>query len=210
MKNEIQVNSPVVPDNETGKAVDLEEAVTENSMEEAITTFKRACKRLLNPSVWHELSGALSASFTLAAPGDPSPHRLARADDFFKIDIPGPGPSSGDGYDWVQVESITEQADPSAEESFGMTLKVAANPEKPGDGTAHFFKEGATSSFIIKRNGTTVTASYHGRNEQPNIKDAKPGDKIRNTIIAIGAMIGISELQWKSLIKGFLQKEIGG
>lgn len=207
---EISINSPMVPANEKGKALDLEYSVTENSREEATTTFKRACSRLLNPSIWHQLSGALSASFKLAAPNDPGPQRLARINDYFMIDIPGPGPSVGDGYDWVQVENITENADPAAEESFGMTLRVSVNPNKPEEGTAHFFKEGATSTFLIKRNGNTVTASYHGRNEIPNAKEVTLSDKIRNSLVATGALAGISELQWTALIKGLLQKEIGG
>lgn len=35
-------------------------------------------------------------------------------------------------------------------------------------------------------------------------------DKIRNAVVAAGAILGLSEIQWKSLLKGFLQKEIGG
>lgn len=209
MKN-IFAGSPVVPENETGKALDLEEFVTENSIEEAVTTFKRACKRLLNPPIWHELAGAASASFKILTEKNVDPHRLACVNDYLAIDIPGPGTSAGDGYDWVQVENITENVEPGADESMSVTLKASPNPNKPGEGTAHFFKDGATSTFIIKRKGNTVIASYHGRNETPNIKEKGLGDKIRNTIVAAGALAGISELQWKALIKGFLQKEIGG
>lgn len=204
------IHSEMIPVNETGKAVDLEESVTESSTEQAITTFKRACKRLLNPSVWHELSGAISASFKLITPDNTDVHRLARADDYFMIDIPGPGPTTGDGYDWVKVESIVENADPTGDESFGMTLKASINPDKPEQGIAHFFKEGASSSFIIKRTGNMVTASYHGRNEKPNLKEVPLPDKIRNTLVATGALAGLSELQWTALIKGLLQKEIAG
>ena len=204
------ITSPIVPVNETGKAVDLEHTITENSTDEAITTYNRACKRLLNPQLWHQLSGGLSASFKLSNPGDPDPHRLAVVNDYLAIDIPGPGPEAGDGYDWVQVESITEKADPGSEESFGMTVRATSNPDKPGEGTAHFFKEGATSTFLIKRTGNKVTASYHGRNELPNTKEVAIADKIRNSLVAIGALAGLSELQWTAFIKGLLQKEIGG
>ena len=209
MKNTLASN-PIVPENETGKGLDLEESVTENSTEEAVTTFKRACKRLLNPPVWHELAGTASASFKILTENNADPHRLACVDDYLAIDIPGPGTSAGEGYDWVQVENISENVEPGADESMAVTLKASANPNKPGEGTAHFFKEGATSTFIIKRNGNTIKASYHGRNETPNIQEKGLGDKIRNTIVAAGALAGISELQWRALIKGFLQKEIGG
>ncbi len=209
MKEEIII-SPIVPDNNVGKAVDLSESVTENNTEEAIKTFNRACKRLQNPATWHELSGTLSAKFSLADHNGHSPHRLVELNDLLLINIPGPGPAAGDGYDWVQVETLTDDADKTADESFGMVLRSAANPANPEGGVAHFFGSGATSTFVITRKENTVTASYHGRNETPNTKDVKLGDKIRNTVVAAAALAGFSELEWKALIKGFLQKEIGG
>jgi hypothetical protein len=208
--NEILTGSLLIPPNKNGKAVDLENSITENSAEEAINTFNRACKRLLNPPVWHQLSGNVSASFKLETPNQLDANRLAQVNDYLLIDIPGPGPAAGNGYDWVKVENIAENADPSADQSFGMMLKASPNPDKSGKGIAHFFGEGATSTFIIKRIGNTVTASYHGRNELPNTEKASFPDKIRNSLIAAGALAGISELQWTALIKGFLQKEIGG
>lgn len=204
---QIPVTNPFVPQHTKGKAVDLEQTVTENSTREAIATFKKACERLLTPSSWHQLSGVASADFKLSGAGN-SPDQQSRAsvNDYFKIDIPGPGPAAGDGYDWVQVENITENADASAEESLGMILRASVNPHKPDEGTAHFFKDGATSTFIIKRNGVAVTASYHGRNEEANTKGVNLKDKIRNTLVSIGALGGISELQWTSLIKGLLER----
>ena len=203
----LPVTSAFVPQQIKGKAVDLEEAVTENSTGEAMITFNRACKRLLAPHTWHQLAGVASADFKLSGTGNTTGQQnQASINDYFKIDIPGPGPAAGDGYDWVQVENIKENADPSAEESLGMTLRASINPDKPSEGTAHFFKDGATSTLIIKRNGTVVTASYHGRNEEPNSRDVKLKDKIRNTLVSIGALGGISELQWTSLIKGLLER----
>ena len=207
---ESTITSGIVPKNTIGKAVDLEQSVTEATLEDAMTTYKRACKRLLNPRTWHQLSGALSASFKLETPDNSDPHRLAQIHDYLRIDIPAPGPATGDGHDWVQVNNIADNPEPSADESFGLTLIASVNPAKPEKGTAHFFREGASSTFIIKRNGNTVTTSYHGRNEKPNTKDGTLGDIIRNTVIATGAMVGLSELQWTALIKGFLEKEIGG
>jgi hypothetical protein len=208
--NHRPTDTSLIPVNTLGKALDLESSVTENSVQEAITTFKRTCKRLLNPPVWQELSGSVSASFHLESPVQTRTNRLAEVNDYLKIDIPGPGPVAGKGYDWVQVENIAENADPSADQSYGMTLKASPNPDAPEQGVAHFFSAGATSTFIIKRNGNTVTASYHGRNEMPNTKKASFADKIRNSLIAAGALAGLSEIQWMALLKGLLKKEIGG
>ena len=202
--------STMVPANHTGKSVDLEYEITENSREEAIDTFKRAVKRLLNPHIWHELAGSVSAKFELRGLHEPAGSRLAQLNDYIRIDIPGPGSSAGDGYDWVQVVDISENADLSADQSFGMTTQASINPNRPEEGIAHFFGKLASSTFIVKRYGNTVIVTYHGRNEKPNTKKVNLQDKVRNTMVATGAAAGISELQWNALIKGLLQKEIGG
>ncbi len=200
-----------IPENTTGKALDLIETVTESSLEEAVATFKRASSRLQNPPLWHQLSGAeLSANFELKDGDDTSPQRLVNVNDFIRIDIPGPGPVAGNGYDWVQVKALSKNVAGDADESLGLMLAAVAHPQKKSLNVAHFFREGATSSFIIKRTGKTVTASYHGRNEQPNTVDVGVADKLRNAVVAAGAMSGLSKLQWTALIKGFLKKEIGG
>lgn len=196
-----------IPANKVGKSVDLKESVTESSVENASTIFQAACKRLLNPLIWHELGGVLSASFELLDNNGNKPDRPAQANDHIRIDIPGPGSSAGNGYDWVIIESILQNTDASADESLSMTLKASSNPQKPKEGTAHFFEEGATSTFLITRNGKTISASYHGRNEIPNNKDVALPDKIRNSVVAASAMAGLSELQWKALLKGFLEKK---
>lgn len=117
--NNIPTDTPMIPANTLGRALDLESSVTENSVEEAIITFNRACKRLLNPPIWHELSGSISASFKLETPDNTNANRLALVNDYWMIDIPGPGPVAGSGYEWVKVENIAESADPSAEQALG-------------------------------------------------------------------------------------------
>lgn len=202
-------NSPVVPENVEGKLVDLEASVKEDNAEEAANTFNRACTRLLNPPIWHELAGALSARFELQTSEGHYPERLAEIGDYLRISIPGPGNSAGDGYDWVQIEAIEENTIQDAVASFAMRVRSSPNPGHAEKGTAHFFKENATSTFIAKMTGNEVVVSYHGRNELPNT-EGDLGDKIRNTIVASGAALGLSELHWKALLNGLLAKEIGG
>ena len=198
-----------VPVNTVGKILDIEYTVTENDLPEALTTYKRACKRLLNPPIWQLLSANLSAEFLLFTNGNNYAERLMQEGDFLRIDIPGPGSKAGDGYDWVRVETIQDNVDKEADESIGITVRSAENPGKPGAGTAHFFKEGASSTFIIKRTGNTINACYYGRNELPNTQNISIIDKLRNGLVAAGALAGISNLQWSALLKGLLAVEIG-
>lgn len=206
--NPLQTSS-IVPENVAGKAVDLEESANEKTPEDAVNTFNRACARLLNPPIWHELAGALSATFELKNAEGQGVERLAETGDFLRIDVPGPGPSAGDGFDWVKLEAIEENTIPDAAASFAIRLRASSPPQEGKAITAHFFDETATSTFVVQRRENTVTVSYHGRNEVPNT-DGKLSDKIRNTLVATGAAIGLSELHWKSLLQGLLAKEIGG
>ena len=122
----------------------------------------------------------------------------------YQDSLPAPGLSAGDGHDWVRVETIEENFGRGTDESFAMTLKVCENPEHPEKGVAHFFAEGPSSTFIITRKELAVKASYHGRNETANLENPALKDKIRNAVVAIGAIAGVSELQWKAFLKGLL------
>lgn len=205
------MKSELIPPEIKGKNINLEKSVELDTNDEAVYVFKRACNRMLNPASWHKLCGSASAEFTLNNEKAEEEHRLAKKGDLFKIDIPGPGPSGGDGYDWVRVEFVEEIDNPGRdEESCGMKLRASQPPFNEGKDTAHFFKEDATSSFVISRVKNKVSASYHGRNEIPNTSTDNNADNIRNSMIAIGAFAGLSELQWSTLLKGFLENETEG
>ncbi len=204
------MNSSLVPENKIGTPVDIEYSITESSIAEADTTYNRACARLLNPPVWKQLSGAIGASFAIETPQNEDARRLVQVNDYLKIAIPGPGTVAGEGFDWVRVEAIEENTLPDAEGSFGIKVRACANPEQKEKGTAHFFTNEATSSFIIKKNGATVSMAYHGRNEMANTTDVPVLDTIRNAVVATGAVAGLSEMHWTALLKGMLKKEIGG
>jgi len=195
----------VIPPHIEGKQNNLEHTVTCADSDAAHKCYTIARSRLLDPAGWHGLAGMLSGDFQLVDESGKELGRPAREGDLIRIDIPGPGPRKGDGYDWVQVE-LTDQGAFRAddEESCAMRLRPASNPNDEGSETAHFFKPSATSTFIIRRVGNRVTVSYHGRNEVPNVATDSTLDNIRNAIITSGAMAGLSEAQWGALIKAFI------
>ena len=192
----------IVPENKIGKAVDIEHSITVDE-KDAIRVYKIARERLLHPACWQKLSGLASATFELISDNIIS-QLEAKENDHLRIDVPGPGAAEGDGYDWVKVETIEEDKVPEAANSIALKLRASANPNNDKTSTAHFFKKDATSTFIIKLKGNTITASYYGRNEVPNVEGVSIIDKIRNTLVAAGAAIGLSEIQWNSLVKGLL------
>ena len=202
------LTSYLIPENTKGKFSHVERTIELDTIEEARDVYNRACKRMLNVNIWHQLSGFASAHFELKDQNGGQNKRLAKAGDYLQIDIPGPGPDSGNGYDWVKIEAIESQTGASVEEeSTAMRLKSCKDPVKKTNDIAHFFTSDATSTLIIRREYTTVTASHDGRNEVLNNHTGKLKDKIRNTIIGAGALLGLSEMQWGRLIKSFLEKE---
>ena len=195
-----------IPEQEVGNKTDFsEERIFENQAQ-AHKGFKRAASRLLTVSEWHNYAGPGSSRFCLTNNVGDEVTGFAAEGFLFNIDLPVPGSSAGDGLEWVMVERIEAKEDPNATEEYvAMTARPVPDPRKPDPETAHFYKDVSTSTFIVKRVGQTVSAAVHGRNETPNNSDVNFHDKIRNTIIALTARIGMSGPQWKMLVKGLLE-----
>lgn len=197
-----------VPKNTIGKKLDLVETIKVKTSEESIQIYEKACARLLNPSVWKQLCGILSASFVLVAGANEEINRPLQQYDLIRIDIVGPGPVAGKGYDWVQVEMLSFNNIKTAEESLSLTLRPTHRPGDTTDTTAHFFSNESTSTFVIQRIENSVIVGYFGRNEVTNLNKIGLVDTVRNTIAAAQARFGFSHMQWSALIKGLLKEEI--
>lgn len=205
------MQTQIIPQHTEGKQNDLSSVMNHTEREKAVDCFKRAMKRLRNPKVWHELGGIFSGEFVLVNDTGNQPHRLAEVGDLYRIDLPGPGPKAGNGYDWVRIDAIDDQSDETAdEELFAMRVSPTVNPYIESPATAHFFKAGASSTFVATRNGNEVRAEYHGRNEVPNNETGNTVDNIRNTMMGSAALAGLSEIQWSNMIKALLEPELGG
>lgn len=196
-----------IPENKKGKKTDTVESVKFDSIEEAKQHYLTCKNRLLNVSNWHELSGKGTADFTLTDSEGNEIHRTVQQGDHFKIDIPAPGSVTGEGNDWVRITKIEDQSDPDGQEEFvAIHVHPSKNPQNQDKEVAHFFKGEATSIFLVKREGKTVSAEVHGRNETPNIEEPGIVDTVRNAVVALGAMLGFSEMQWSRLVKGIVAK----
>ena len=197
----------LIPGKGEGKNNEIEENVTYDSRTNSLDKFNSAVERLLNINNWQDTaktSGA-SAEFKLVDISGDTLFDTPKEGDYIQIDVPGPGPGAGKGFDWVCIEKIIHQRDPNAEnEMVGFKVRACSDPTTVKDEIAHFFTDSATSTFVIERKGNTVYSKYFGRNEVINT-DTNITDKIRNSLIGIGAKLGFSEIQWKSLIKGFLE-----
>jgi hypothetical protein len=203
------IKEKIVPFQHEGVKKDIEHSVTAIDDESARKLFIIARNRLLDINRWHELVGPLSAKFILTDANGKAVHRTAEIGDYFKIDLPAPGPAEGKGFDWVHIEAIEDKSDSAGPyESTGLRVRPSVNPEEKGENVAHFFKEVATSSFVVERKEKTVTASVYGRNESPNTKTNNIIDKVRNAVVGVTAIAGFSNVQWNGLVKGIIAQEI--
>lgn len=196
----------IIPDQQTGKAIDAENSVELNNVQEAKTFFNVVKRRLQDINNWHELAGNLSADFQLVDRNGVEVQRSAQKGDYFKIDIPGPGSVSGNGYDWVQIEEVESTSTPDVE-SFGFRVRPTQNPQKNNGDIAHFYSSESTSSFTVTREKNKVTAAIYDRNAKPNKEADSITDKVRDAVVGTAGTIAFSKIQWKSLTDGLLSRE---
>ena len=197
------MNSNLIPEQKVGSKLDLSSEKKFATYDEAHQFYELAKQRLMSVNQWDETCKAPSSVFKLMNDKCQQIVGTVKEGDFIRIDIPGPGSKEGDGYDWVKVETITEQQILD-EEILSITVRPSHHPLKKFSETAHFFKDDATSTFQVKRKGNTVFAEIHGRNELPNTVAKSLFDKLRNSIIGWIAKIGFSYPQWKCLTEGLI------
>lgn len=191
----------VVPLHHSGIQTNTENSIEATNQKDALTLFEKVKQRLLNVNEWHHFAGTPSAEFQLTDDKGNEVQRPIRKGDHFKINIPAPKSVSGEGSDWVRVEEVEMKKDQDLE-WVAIHVRPATNPGNELKDVAHFFTNEATSSFVVRREGNTITAGVYGRNEKPNTETEKVIDKIRNTAVAAGAISGFAKLQWKGLVNG--------
>jgi hypothetical protein len=196
----------LIPQQKEGTARDTRHAARAATEAEAASLFERAKARLLNPATWASVADGPSASFLLYDKQGKMLHRSARQGDYVRVDLPGPGRSSGSGYDWVVLDLIKEGSEEDGPWVI-VNTRPAADPTVPEDDTAHFFSENSTGTFLVRQKGTEVVAEHFNRNIQPNTSEGNILDKARALIVGAGAAAGLSDAQWSNLIKGLIELE---
>lgn len=193
--------STLLPDQKTGAEKNYEHAVRLSSVEEAQKQFQRSKKRLLDVSKWQQVAGKGTAQFELTNQEGQKVNRKPKVGDHIKIDIPSPTHQ----HDWVRIESIEEQPSTPEEDLVGMTVRPTTNPITRETHVSHFFSPSSTSTFIVRREKDKVIAQVHGRNEVPNTETKSIWQMIKNLAVAIGAIAGVADVQWNSLVKGLVE-----
>ena len=196
---------PIVPKQRTGRAIDAKGSLTLKDENEAKSVFAIAKNRLQNVNEWADVAGNLSATFQLVNADGIEVQRSLQQGDYFKIDIPGPGPKTGDGFDWVQIEDVEDKSS-SDFESFSFRVRPSQNPQNKSEDIAHFYSRDSTSTFTISRKGCNIESAIRDRNTKPNKSVHRPLDKIRDAIVGTAGLLTFSKIQWENLIDGLLSR----
>lgn len=194
-----------VPEQLHGEQNDIPYSITLPTTTEARNRYLLARQRLRMVNRWHEYCGILSASFQLTDEAGNKAGGMAVPGQYIAIDLPGPGPTVGEGYDWVYIEKTVDQWISDSQAFYLMQVRPSHQPGKDEKPAAHFFEPTATSSFVMALDEYTVTAAVLGRNEIPNQQAINHFDKFRNSIVGHTGASGLSQLQWKSLVHGVLE-----
>jgi hypothetical protein len=203
MQKEDQIG--IAPPQYSGKEIRSEATIQLNSQSEAKTFFETAKQRLLDVNNWNKIAGVITAQFRVIDERGNEVTRMVNRNDYLRINIPGPGSKEGEGYDWVQVEELKEINEPSFQ-SVGFRVRPCSNPFSDKNETAHFYSQDATSSFIVSRDNTQITSLIIDRNLQPNTDSTSLVDKVRDVVIGVSAIAGLSKIQWQGLADGLVAK----
>lgn len=195
-----------VPGQHSGKQMDLKASRSFKSAEKTLDLYHTVRHRLLHPDSWDEITRVPGTEFKLVDSSGRQLQRGLREGDYLRINIPGPGSPSGEGYDWVQVDNVTEEAS-GKEAMISVTLRPAPNPKNDDPEVAHFFTGLASSTLSAEARNREVITRYSGRNEHINEKNENLSDKIRNIIVGMLAKAGASKVQWQQLIERLLEEE---
>lgn len=207
VKMDEHIANQFIPEQYVGSQTETTEYNIARDEEAAKQLFADARKKLLDINHWNSLCGFLSTAFQLVDCLGNNVERDPVIGDYIRVAIPGPGISTGGGFDWVRIERLTHIHIDAHQELFFMQVRPSPYPGTVGADTAHFFKNAATSSFMIVRELKQVTAAIYGRNEIPNTETRNALDNVRNQVVGTSGAIGLSTLQWKSLVSGLLKRD---
>ncbi|HET6226082.1 MAG TPA: hypothetical protein VFF27_07365 [Bacteroidia bacterium] len=197
--------SDIIPKQFIGTQTGATSKIKLDTRHKALLVFKEARERLLDINNWEKICGSGSAEFTLTdGNGEPLNGTTPKIGHLIRIKLPAPANKDGDGYDWVRIEEFEESKSlVSDSELYGFRVRPVENPKNKSGNTAHFYTDHATSTFLVIRYSHTIFALERGKNEVPNNSDSWLST-IRNKLVAITAMIGLSKPQWKKLVEGIL------
>jgi len=173
-----------------------EYSTTTSYTEDAEDLFVDAKEKLLDVNNWKRYSGMTGIDFRLTDGHGRTVNRKAHRGDNIKINVPGQS-SVADITDFcVRIDAIEYDDYPDlGMEAF--TIRVHPCEGLMSKNDEYNDHEDAEGTLIIERRGKKVFASFNRRSEAMN-SDGNTGSNM------IDGWFGLSDAQWNSLVKGFV------
>ena len=196
----------IIPTQFAGQEIEVEATKELKDEAEAKSLYNVAKKKLLDVNNWKKIAGTITAQFQIINEKGEEVTRYVKKGDYLRINIPGPGSKEGDGYDWVLVEELKE-INMESLQSVGFRVRPNENPFGEKNETSHFYSKEATSSFIICRENSQLISRIVDRNLLPNTESGSLVDKVRDVVVGVSAIAGLSKLQWQQLANGLIKNQ---
>ena len=194
-----------IPEQTEGGFSDVVSKNSFDTVAQAITHFKCIKKRFFDVNSWELFAGEEQADFALCDEDGELLLEKAEVGNHVRIKIPGLHNFIGGSFDWVKIECIDTEETPNSETVF-VRVRPCENPMKKNGKIAHFHKEMATLSLLIKREDKEISCEVHGRNEIANTDHLTLLDKLRNEVVSLSGNVFASKFQWKSFTDGIIAK----
>jgi len=196
---------PNIPLQRKGGYHDTVSMSCSESADAAKLIYDRVVARLMSVNRWSSLSDKIKAGFQLIDPETGLPTERMNMGGYLRIDVPGIGNPSGNGYDWTRIIDIQNGLDERDCPFFALTVRPSPAPDAEDDKVAHFYTGESTNTFIVRRIGDCIYSQVHGRNEIENTSEVPLLDTVRNKAVAIGGKMGIADLNWLGFTKALLE-----
>lgn len=196
-----------LPKQYKGEQTDNAKVIEYPSSDKAKESYKKIKDKLLDINNWQQIAEGISGDFILTDEQGNDKSQEIHVGDFIKIKLPAPSTNSGEGFDWVKVVDFQTGLDYDTDSEYlFFTIRPSQNPTTPDNNIAHFYTDESSNTFLVLREKDKITVGVHGRNEVGNKNKKADGivDKIRNELIAIGAIFGMADSQWQHLIDGLI------
>ncbi len=202
----------IIPAQYEGRALEAQRSREFQDADAAKMAYLIARQRLLDVNRWAQHIEGITAAFQLTDQDGTPAEGMAGKGLMIRIDIPGPGTSAGDGYDWAVIEDV-EEGSTDKLDFLAFRVRPAANPSgenpsgKEGE-IAHFFSECSSGTFVLYREKNELTCTIYDRNLKPNTEiKSSLSDKARNSFVGTTAAMGMSRVQWQKLADSVLEDE---
>lgn len=183
----MQDNHYLVPQNTEGVATDITHSMPAETTEDAEDLFVDAKDRLLDVNNWAKYGNLSRVHFRLADHNGHPVSRHMRRTDHIVIHIDGSDNAAD--VDWFTIDALEYDDYPDQNaETFAIRLSPT---QQTGTGASTAGNAGTdTSTIVVERQGVSLIATYHGRNNITDESDVWHGLEVN---------------EWQQLMNGLLE-----